>query len=244
MTLPAHRHQVAPVRLRQRHHSVVHRHDEAPVGLGRQPVGQVRDDPGRLQADPVRAELAHELDEGDPPDGVDVRQRRAVHHDERHARGRLLGQPRQVVDQVARGDGRGLPGGNVQCRGQPLGTVDVLGPDQALQPAPGIRVADVDGREVEPVPPGDRGQGARQLHRPADQAGQLNRGVRRTELSAAFPEVGKTMLFLFDYGDEWRFKVELIGLGRKEPNAVYPRVLKRVGEAPPQYPGLEEVEEG
>ena len=68
------------------------------------------------------------------------------------------------------------------------------------------------------------------------------RSVRRTKLGTAFPEVGKTMLFLFDYGDEWRFKVELIGLGRKE-NAVYPRVLKRVGEAPPQYPGLEEDEE-
>src|SRR3954452_1800412 len=47
------------------------------------------------------------------------------------------------------------------------------------------------------------------------------RGVRRTKLGTAFPEVGKTMLFLFDYGDEWRFKVQLIGLGRKE-NAVYP----------------------
>jgi hypothetical protein len=76
------------------------------------------------------------------------------------------------------------------------------------------------------------------------QADEGVRGVRRTRLSAAFPEVGKTMLFLFDYGDGWRFKVELIGLGRKEPNAVYPRVLKRVGEAPPQYPGLEEDEEG
>ena len=70
------------------------------------------------------------------------------------------------------------------------------------------------------------------------------RSVRRTRLGTAFPEVGKTMLFLFDYGDEWRFKVELIGLGRKEPRAVYPRVVKRVGEAPPQYPGLEEDEEG
>ena len=69
------------------------------------------------------------------------------------------------------------------------------------------------------------------------------RGVRRTKLSAAFPAPGKKMLFLFDYGDEWRFKVELIGLGRKE-KAVYPRVLKRVGEAPAQYPGLEEDEEG
>ena len=69
------------------------------------------------------------------------------------------------------------------------------------------------------------------------------RSVRRTKLGTAFPEVGKTMLFLFDYGDGCRFKVELIGLGRKE-KAVYPRVLKRVGEAPAQYPGLEEDEEG
>ena len=52
------------------------------------------------------------------------------------------------------------------------------------------------------------------------------------------------MLFLFDYGDEWLFTVELIGLGRKEPKVAYPRVLKRVGEAPPQYPDLEEDEEG
>jgi hypothetical protein len=68
------------------------------------------------------------------------------------------------------------------------------------------------------------------------------RSVRRTRLSTAFPEPGKQMLFLFDYGDEWRFKVELIGLGRKEPKVAYPRVLKQVGEAPPQYPDLEEEE--
>ena len=52
------------------------------------------------------------------------------------------------------------------------------------------------------------------------------------------------MLFLFDYGDEWLFTVGLIGLGRREPKAAYPRVVKRVGEAPPQYPDPEEDEEG
>lgn len=68
------------------------------------------------------------------------------------------------------------------------------------------------------------------------------RSVRRTKLSTAFPEVGKKMLFLFDYGDEWQFKVELIGLGQKEPKAAYPRVLKQVGQAPPQYSDLDEDE--
>ena len=69
------------------------------------------------------------------------------------------------------------------------------------------------------------------------------KGVRRTKVSAAFPDVGKKMLFLFDYGDEWHFTVELIGLGQKEPKASYPRVLKQVGKAPPQYPDLDDDEE-
>ena len=69
-------------------------------------------------------------------------------------------------------------------------------------------------------------------------------GCGSAVIAAAFPEVGKKMLFLFDYGDEWLFTVGLIGLGRREPKAAYPRVVKQVGEAPPQYPDLEEDEEG
>src|SRR3954470_2114414 len=54
------------------------------------------------------------------------------------------------------------------------------------------------------------------------------RSVRRTKLGIAFPTVGKMMLFLFDFGDQWQFKVELIGLGQKEPKTSYPRVVKQV----------------
>src|ERR671927_927303 len=43
------------------------------------------------------------------------------------------------------------------------------------------------------------------------------RSVRRTRLSAAFPEVGKAMLFLFDYGDEWRVKGARVGPGAWGP---------------------------
>jgi hypothetical protein len=50
------------------------------------------------------------------------------------------------------------------------------------------------------------------------------------------------MLFLFDYGDEWRFKVELLRLGEKVPKARYPKVLASVGQAPPQYPEPDEDE--
>ena len=66
--------------------------------------------------------------------------------------------------------------------------------------------------------------------------------VKRTKVAQAVPDVGNRMLFLFDYGDEWRFKVEVIGLGEKVPKARYPKVLATVGKAPPQYPDLEEEE--
>ena len=48
--------------------------------------------------------------------------------------------------------------------------------------------------------------------------------------------VGAKMTFLFDYGDNWQFRIEAIGQNRKEPGGKYPRLLKTIGEAPEQYP--------
>ncbi|HEX9557001.1 MAG TPA: hypothetical protein VF991_10925 [Reyranella sp.] len=59
--------------------------------------------------------------------------------------------------------------------------------------------------------------------------------VERTAVSKAFPKVGKKMLFVFDYGDDWRFQVELVKLGAKKPQTRYPRLLVASGDAPSQY---------
>ena len=64
--------------------------------------------------------------------------------------------------------------------------------------------------------------------------------VERTRISEAFREIGHKMTFLFDYGDNWQFRVELIGQNAKEKGAKYPRVVKKVGRAPEQYPPEEE----
>ena len=40
-------------------------------------------------------------------------------------------------------------------------------------------------------------------------------GVKKTRISQAFPEVGHTMRFLFDYGDGWLFRVTLRTSGKK-----------------------------
>jgi hypothetical protein len=44
------------------------------------------------------------------------------------------------------------------------------------------------------------------------------------------------MLFLFDYGDEWLFRVTLRTIGKKSAKARYPRIVATHGEAPAQYP--------
>ena len=50
--------------------------------------------------------------------------------------------------------------------------------------------------------------------------------VKQTKVSDVWKNVGEKMLFLFDYGDNWLFVVELIGFGIKDPNVKYPRVVK------------------
>ncbi len=61
------------------------------------------------------------------------------------------------------------------------------------------------------------------------------RSVKRTRIAEAFPSVGTKMRFLFDYGDEWVFLVELAGRKPKEPKVRLPRLLLAAGKAPAQY---------
>jgi hypothetical protein len=64
--------------------------------------------------------------------------------------------------------------------------------------------------------------------------------VERTPVSHAFPAIGKQLMFLFDYGDEWRFSIQFTKQGEKLPKTRYPRQIASVGKAPPQYECLED----
>ena len=48
------------------------------------------------------------------------------------------------------------------------------------------------------------------------------------------------MHFLFDYGDEWEFQIELVKRKPKEPKVKLPWLLISAGEAPIQYPDPED----
>jgi hypothetical protein len=66
------------------------------------------------------------------------------------------------------------------------------------------------------------------------------RSVKRTRIIKAFPSVGTKMRFLFDYGDEWEFLVELVERKPKELKVKLPRLLISAGKAPAQYPDPED----
>ena len=74
--------------------------------------------------------------------------------------------------------------------------------------------------------------------------GRRARAARRAQIrEVPFPGASgkKEFLFLFDYGDEWHFGVKLVRIHPDlEPGARYPRVVARQGEAPAQYPDLED----
>lgn len=59
--------------------------------------------------------------------------------------------------------------------------------------------------------------------------------VKKTKIGEVWKNIGDKMLFLFDYGDDWLFVVELIGFGEKEAKTKYPRMIKSAGKAPEQY---------
>jgi hypothetical protein len=67
------------------------------------------------------------------------------------------------------------------------------------------------------------------------------RSVKKVRVIEVFPNVGHAMTFLlFDYGDEWLFRIEVTGFDHKLPKTRYPRALASVGAAPEQYTDPEE----
>ena len=58
------------------------------------------------------------------------------------------------------------------------------------------------------------------------------KSVEKTRVADAFPDVGHKMLFMFDYGDDWRFVVEVIGLGQKARRPVTRRCSRRLARLP------------
>lgn len=55
------------------------------------------------------------------------------------------------------------------------------------------------------------------------------RGVKSTQVSSVY-SVGKTMTFLFDYGDEWHFVTKCTSEGTVAANQTYPFIRETAGQ--------------
>lgn len=65
--------------------------------------------------------------------------------------------------------------------------------------------------------------------------------VRRTKLADLDLSQGQTFLYLFDYGDEWRFRVRVHAINEDAATGTeYPRIVETVGKAPAQYRSWDE----
>ena len=72
-----------------------------------------------------------------------------------------------------------------------------------------------------------------------DELGSGN--VQTTTLEELDLEPRQEFIYLFDYGDEWRFKVRVHAINENaDAEAEYPRLGESVGEAPEQYPAWDE----
>jgi hypothetical protein len=65
----------------------------------------------------------------------------------------------------------------------------------------------------------------------ADEVDARTADVPIAELELA---VGSVLAYIFDFGDEWRVRLELERIEEPDDHP-YPRVLERTGQAPPQY---------
>ena len=76
-----------------------------------------------------------------------------------------------------------------------------------------------------------------------DLSHDIQRDVRQATIESLNLKLGKEFLYLFDYGDEWRFKLRVHAINPHALEADYPLIVQSVGKAPPQYPYEDDEEE-
>ncbi|MCK9463564.1 MAG: SEC-C domain-containing protein [Proteobacteria bacterium] len=83
-------------------------------------------------------------------------------------------------------------------------------------------------------------------HDPTFEFGHIDSGARHradeSRLGAIDLVVKKRFVYVFDFGDELRHDVQVVGFGRAEAGVEYPRIIESIGAPPPQYPEIEDDE--
>lgn len=64
---------------------------------------------------------------------------------------------------------------------------------------------------------------------------ELPGDVTKTTLDALRLQKDETFGYWFDFGDDWWHQINVLSIEKKTSTGKYPRVIKRIGQSPPQY---------
>jgi hypothetical protein len=67
--------------------------------------------------------------------------------------------------------------------------------------------------------------------------------VHRVKIGELGLKARGKFFYQYDFGDDWWHRIKVVSTNGESDGGEYPRVTDRVGESPPQYPGLEEYED-
>jgi len=64
--------------------------------------------------------------------------------------------------------------------------------------------------------------------------------VAKTTIDSLGLKAGRSFGYWFDFGDNWMHQINVLTIEDAPSSGRFPKITKRVGESPPQYPDLEE----
>jgi hypothetical protein len=64
--------------------------------------------------------------------------------------------------------------------------------------------------------------------------------VAETTIDSLGLKVDQAFGYWFDFGDDWWHQINVLAIDDKVPTGKFPKVIKRVGKSPPQYPDSDE----
>lgn len=75
----------------------------------------------------------------------------------------------------------------------------------------------------------------------ADDGGRRPAGrVDQTTIASLGLKVDQAFGYWFDFGDDWWHQINVVAVDERAPKGKFPRVTKRIGENPPQYPPMDD----
>ncbi|MEW6040262.1 MAG: hypothetical protein AB1633_01950 [Elusimicrobiota bacterium] len=67
--------------------------------------------------------------------------------------------------------------------------------------------------------------------------------VTKTTIESLKLEVNRAFGYRFDFGDDWLHQINVVAIKEHLEKKKYPRIIKRTGKSPPQYPDIEDKAE-